>query len=367
MSDHVLLTGCCGYLGAWITLELLRAGFHVRGSSREPGYARELFEEAFEAHGEPAELRSRLEFVPGELLDAASWRGAAEGCATVVHTACPVATDVGVAPGAMFDPAVKGTENVLREAARAGVRRVVYMSSVTALLDHHLPVPRRGDVERVGPEHWNETASPDTDPYAHAKVRAERRARVLVAELLPGATFASVLPGPVLGPPVAGRRVAASIDKTLSPLLGGQLRFGSVDMALGLVDVRDVAAAVVALARLPADRLAALGDRSRFVCVARPVPRLQDVADAIRGAFPGYASVLPRRALPVPPWALLAAMRFTVTREAYTYTRAMLGRRVEYDTALTDEVLGVRCRPYDRTVVDTVAWLRERGLRARPG
>jgi nucleoside-diphosphate-sugar epimerase len=362
MSERVLVTGCCGYLGAWITVGLLRAGFAVRGSSREPDYARGLFDEVFRADAEGEALRARLEVVPGELLDAASWRGAAEGCCTVIHTACPVATDAGTPARAMLDPAVQGTENVLREAARAGgVRRFVYVSSVVALLDHHRPSAERD--ARVGPADWNDTASPDLDPYAFAKVRAERRARALLAELLPDAEFAAVLPGPVLGPPVAGRRVAASIEKTLAPLLDGQLRLGSVDLTLGLVDARDVAAAVVALARLPVGSLGRAEADSRFVCVSRPSPRLQDVADAIRGAFPAYARALPRRAMPLPRWLLLAAMRLTVTREAFSYTRAMLGRRVDYDTSLTESALGARFRPYGESVVDTVAWLHARGLR----
>lgn len=357
----MLVTGCCGYLGVWITVALLRAGFAVRGTSREPDQARALHDEALA--GDPT-LRARLTVVPGELLDAGSWRGAADGCSAVIHTACPVATEVGTPPAQMHDPALVGTENVMREAARAGtVERVVYLSSVVTLLDHHRPPAAGTGPETVGPADWNDTATPATDPYAHAKVLAERRARALTTELMPRATFASILPGPVLGPPVAGRRIPASVDKTLAPLLTGQLRMGSVDMHLGLVDARDVAAVAVALVRAPDERLRALGDRARFVCAADPAPRIQDVADALAARFPAYAKVLPRRALPAPPWMLLALMRLAVTREAYTYTRAMLGRRVRYDNTLTREVLGVACRPWRDSVVETVAWLDARGLR----
>jgi len=368
VNERALVTGCCGYIGAWITLELARAGWRVRGTSREPGYARELIAEALAARPDGDSLRDRVEVVPGELLDASSWRGAADGCAAVVHTACPVATEVGTPREKMHDPALVGTENVLREAARAGgVRRVVYLSSIVTLLDHHRPLTTpRAPRECVGPDDWNETATPATDPYAHAKVLTERRARALVSELLPGAQFASVLPGPVAGPPIGGTRVPASVHKMLWPLLDGQLRFGSVDMTVGLVDVRDVAAAVVALLGLAPERLAEIGARARFVCVARPSPRIHDLADVVRANFEPYAKWMPRRAIPLPRWLLLAVMRLSVTREAHSYSRAMMGRRVEYDATLTEETLGVRFRSPRDTVVETVDWLLRRGLHTPP-
>ncbi len=356
MSERVLVTGCDGYLGAWITTELLRAGIAVRGASREPDVARALFDEAC---GGDRAARERLEIVPCELLDASSWRGVGDGCARVIHTACPVLTEVGTPEREMLLPAVRGTENVVRECARAGaVERFVYLSSVVTLLDHHRPVDAPSHPVTVGPSHWNETASPDTDPYAFAKVRAERTARSLMSELLPQSEFASLLPGPVLGPPVAGRRVPASIEKTLTPLLDGQLRLGSVDMALGLVDVRDVARAAVSLATLPRGSIERDEARSRFLCVTRPIPSIQQVADVIRARFPRYERVLPKRPLPLPRALLLASMRLAVTREAYTYTRAMLGRRVDFDTSLTERTLGVGFRPYEQSVIDTVAWWR---------
>jgi dihydroflavonol-4-reductase len=362
VAERVLVTGCCGYIGAWTTHALLRAGFDVRGTSREPEYARRLHEEVFARNEASDSERERLEIVHAELLEADSWTGLADGCSVVVHIACPVMTDAGAPRHAMFEPAVAGTENVVREAARAGgVRRFVQLSSIVTLLDHHRPASAGVGDERVGPQSWNETANPDRDPYAHAKVIGERRARALVGELLPNADFASVLPGPVIGPPIAGDRVAASIDKTMAPLLGGQLKTGSVDLWLGVVDVRDVAAACAAVVALPAERLVELGARSRFICVAQPVNRLQQLADMIRADFPEYSRILPKSALPLPNWLLLAVMRFMVTPEAYSYTRAMLGRNVAYDTSLSEAVLGMRWHDARQSVFDTVRWLRERG------
>ena len=119
----------------------------------------------------------------------------------------------------------------------------------------------------------------------------EQRLRALSRALLPEAMFVSVLPGPVLGPPVGGTRVAASIDKTLAPLLTGKLRAGSVDLWLGLVDVRDVAEVCLQALCVDPDRLRCLGDTGRFVSVAQPVAHLQDLADTLRAAFPSELCV----------------------------------------------------------------------------
>lgn len=364
MSDErpkrILLTGCCGYIGSWATVELLRAGYCVRGTSIDVAYARALFTAALT--GTEAPLVGRLEIVHAELLDPGSWQGLADDCDVVVHTACPVITDVGVPEAAMLRPATEGTENVLREVARAGSAvRVIHLSSIVTLLDHHRPVRRGASTEVVGPGDWNETASPATDPYAHAKVIGERRARALVAELLPAADFVSLLPGPVIGPPVGGERVPASLEKSLGPLLSGQLKTGSVDLALGLVDVRDVARAIVALVALERDAVTQLGERSRFVCASRPSPRLQDLADVLRDEFPELSRRLPRRALPIPNVILLAAMRLTVSREAASYARAMMGRKVDYDNTLCRELLGLTFTDLRASLRASVGWLRARG------
>ncbi len=361
-DETILLTGCCGYIGSWITVTLLRAGFRVRGTTLRLEDTRRFFDRLFAGPDQDAALRSRLEIVEADLLHAESWTGLADGCTAVIHTACPVMTDIGAPRHTMLDPATVGTENVVREAARAGgVTRFIHMSSIVTLLDCHKPPANRGPKQVMGPGDWNHTASPQTDPYAHAKVLGERKARALVGELMPSASFASILPGPVLGPPVAGGSVPGSVDKTLAPLLTGQLKTGSVDLYLGVVDVRDVATACVRLVALPRERLDRLEHRARFICVSPPTPSMQDLADAIRQTAPEYASVLPRGRLRLPRLLLLAAMRLAVTREAYSYTRGMLGRQVDYDTSLAQDELSMTWRPVRTSVADTVGWLRAGG------
>jgi NADH dehydrogenase len=110
------VTGAAGVMGARLVRGLVDAGWRVR---------------ALVLPGD--RLRSRLdgtscEIFEGDVADAASLRGACEGVDTVYHLAAVIIS---------HDPAVfrrvnrDGTANVVAEAARAGVRHFIYVSSAS--------------------------------------------------------------------------------------------------------------------------------------------------------------------------------------------------------------------------------------------
>lgn len=113
------VTGAAGVMGARLVRALAGAGWQVR---------------ALVMPGDP--LRSRLagvpcegvEIVEGDVADAASLRGACDGVDTVYHLAAVIIS---------HDPSVfqrvnrAGTAHVADEAARAGVRHFIYVSSAS--------------------------------------------------------------------------------------------------------------------------------------------------------------------------------------------------------------------------------------------
>jgi uncharacterized protein YbjT (DUF2867 family) len=106
----VLVAGGAGVIGRGVIPELLGRGHVVRLLSRNAD------EDAGQWEG--------VEAFRGDVADAASIAGAAAGCAAVLHIA-----------GIAGDP--HGTQNVLAEAERARVRRLVFVSSSAEPLVEH--------------------------------------------------------------------------------------------------------------------------------------------------------------------------------------------------------------------------------------
>lgn len=113
---RILVTGGTGVVGTATVTELLRRGHVVRLFSRH-------------ATDEARQWPAGVEPHDGTVSDPDTLRGAAAGCAAVIHLAAVVAES----EEATFQAVnVEGTRNVVREAERAGVPRFVYVSSLGA-------------------------------------------------------------------------------------------------------------------------------------------------------------------------------------------------------------------------------------------
>ena len=230
-QSPILLTGLTGYLGSRIAIQLLEAGYSVRGSVRNAAKA----ETVVAAIGREAST-DRLELVTADLLDADSWTAAAAGCDYVLHVASPFFASLPDHPDDLIVPARQGTLNVLRAATAAGVKRVVLTSSLAAVaygLDRTPDAPLTLDETR-----WTNTDHPDTTPYVLSKTYAERAAWDYV-RATPGApVLATVNPGAVLGP-LLGNNPSDSLLLLVSKLLRGEFP-GVPKFGFMVVDVRDV-------------------------------------------------------------------------------------------------------------------------------
>jgi nucleoside-diphosphate-sugar epimerase len=77
----------------------------------------------------------RLRLFKADLLDYGSLAAAIAGCDGVFHVACPVPDYALSGPEVeLLAPAVKGTMNVLRACSEAEVKRVVVVSSLSAVM-----------------------------------------------------------------------------------------------------------------------------------------------------------------------------------------------------------------------------------------
>jgi dihydroflavonol-4-reductase len=327
---RVTVTGASGLVGASLVRALLAAGHRVTALQRGPG---------------PALAGLDLALAPGDVRDPEAVARGVEGAEAVFHLAARV-TIQGDRDGAGWAVNVEGTGNVARACLRAGVRRLVHLSSVEALD----PAPPDRPLDEGRP------LLAARDGYAASKAAAERAVADAVRE---GLDAVVVSPTAVLGPhdhrPSALGGVVLRIARGRLPAL--------VDAGYDLVDARDVAAgALAALAR---------GRRGERYLLAGRWAHLRELAEAVAAA----AGVRPPR-LAAPLWLAglavpVAAALGRATGEPPHLTRAALStlrashRDVRHDKAARE--LGWAPRPLAETVADTVAWFREAGLLGPPG
>jgi NADH dehydrogenase len=111
----VLVTGGTGVVGVGTVTALVRNGHEVRLVSRH-------------AERDAQRWPEGVEDWPGDVADPESIRGAADGCDAVAHLVAVVDESP---PETTFDRVnVRGTRNVVREAERAGVRKLLFVSSL---------------------------------------------------------------------------------------------------------------------------------------------------------------------------------------------------------------------------------------------
>lgn len=116
----VLVTGASGFVGAAVCRRLVEAGYRVRGTGRS----------------RPADPVTGVEYrINGEIDRSTDWTALLDGVDAVVHTAARVhiLAEREADPLAAYRRVnTRGTENLGRQAAAAGVRRFVFLSSVAA-------------------------------------------------------------------------------------------------------------------------------------------------------------------------------------------------------------------------------------------
>ncbi len=331
MEQAVLVTGGTGYIGAWVVKMLLERGYTVRLAVREAQRSekyRHLAQVAEAGHG-------KLEVWEADLLHPGSYDAAAEGCEAVLHIASPFKLKVRDAEQELIQPALQGTENVLRAAGRSStVRKVVLTSSVAAVHGDVVDMTERG-VPALSEAHFNESSSPTHQPYSYSKVAAEKLAWKIAGSqrqwrlvvLNPGFVV-----GPAWGPPTH-----SGSFELVGDLLSGKYWLGVPEIRFGFVDVRDVAAAhIAALEKAEA--------RGRYLLVDR-VMTLYQLSEMIRSLF-GNRFRLPM--WEIPKWAAyLMGWAFGLSPK---FIRRNVGWPLQYVTERSRRELGITYTPIEQSV-----------------
>jgi dihydroflavonol-4-reductase len=334
----VLITGISGFIARHCAVEMLNAGYAVRGTMRSLQRSAEVTA-SFSRHADV----SRLGFAPADLESDEGWDAAVAGCDHVLHVASPFPARQPRDEQQLIRPAVQGTLRVLRAAAGAGVRRLVQTSSMAAVMYGH---PR----ERTAPfteADWTQVETPGVTAYTKSKTLAERAARDFVAKEGARLHYASVNPGLVLGPAL-DRDIGTSAE-IVQMMLRGKYP-GAPRMAIPCIDVRDVAR----MHRLALEVDVPSG--GRYLGSADCLWMI-DIARAIRAGVGEAARRVPSRELP--DWAVrLAALFDPGARLAVPE----LGKSLRVDTSHTRRALGFEFIPADEAAAAMARSLLELGL-----
>ncbi len=322
MTAPVLITGAGGFVGGAVLERLLRAGLEVRALVRTP----ETAERVRRAGAEP---------VSGDILDGECLTGAMRGCELVFHVA-------GLNKMCLPDPApllrtnVEGSVSVVRAAARAGVRRVVYTSSA-ATLDSAPSTTGPGDGER----HF-------LSQYERSKYEAEQQVFELAPRL--GVELVCLNPASVQGP---GRTTGTA--RWLISYANGRLHW-LIDAPVSVVDVADCAEAHL----LAATR----GEPLRPHVISGSTQRISEMVHTL-GEVGGRT--YPIRFLPAGPAVAAASMVGAGCRAAgrrAPVCREMLRTLAHghaYDGAPAALALGFTYTPLAETLRRALAWYVENG------
>jgi dihydroflavonol-4-reductase len=315
-----LVTGATGFLGGHVTRLLVERGDAVRALVR-PG----------------SDLESlaglEVETVEGDVADRRGVRRALRGADRVFHLAGT--TNLRLSRAEVFALNVEGTRNVLEEALRSEVQRVVYTSSVAAI-----GPARKGSVA-TETNVWD--AARYGIPYVDAKHEAEQVALGLAGRQLP---VVVVNPAHVLGAGDPGRSstvlVRRFLRRQIPAYVDGTLNVVGVDdVARGhlLADERGVPGQryILGNRNFTLDRL--FTDLARLSGVEPPSVKLPA---SIALAMAQAGRWLPGAPVPSPAEVRAASLHWA------------------FSSAKAKRELGWRTSPHEDCLEETIAWYRER-------
>jgi dihydroflavonol-4-reductase len=336
---NILVTGANGFIASHITQQLLAHGHRVRGTVRS------LAKGTNHLRALPG-ASERLELIEAELLAAGAFDAACEGIDTVLHTASPYVLDAKDPQKDLVDPALEGTRNVLRSAAKSpSVRRVIVTSSMAAITDE----PESDHV--LTEEDWNEKSSLDRNPYYYSKTLAERAAWAFVEQEKPRFDLVVINPFLVIGPSLS--EGINTSNQIFVDLLKGTYP-GIMNLTWGFVDVRDVADAHVRAVENPKAH-------GRYICAGDTIA-MRAVVELLEAQGWGKGNKLPKLGMDC------SIGDFSVRLSSYlqpkgvgSYLRTHVGRVPRYDTRKIREELGLTFRPTAQSVLDTVGDLARLG------
>ncbi|MEE8500343.1 MAG: hopanoid-associated sugar epimerase [Kiloniellales bacterium] len=324
-----LVTGATGFVGSAVARQLLDRGEAVRVLARPGGDRRNI-------------EGLSVEIAEGDLRDRASLERALAGCDALFHVAADYRLWV-PRPDEIYEANVAGTCALMLAAGEAGVKRIVYTSSVATLGINASGAPS-DETTPVALDHM-------IGHYKRSKFLAEEEVRRLVAD--------EGLPAVIVNPstPIGPRDIKPTpTGRMIVEAAAGRIP-AFVDTGLNIVHVEDVAAG-----HLLAFERGRVGER--YVLGGRDMTLREILAEVARicGRRPPRVRLPHGLVLPV-AYAAEAWARLTRGGEPFVTVDGirMARKRMYFSSAKAEAELGYGARAPGEALGDAIDWFRQAG------
>lgn len=330
MTNHFsLVSGANGHLGNNLVRFLLNKGLPVRATVRKINN-RKPFEGL------------NCELMQADITNKASFVKALEGVDTFYAVGASFKLWAKDPKKEIYDVNIKGTRNTIEAAAEAGVKKIVYVSSIAALNYTHLPTKESNGY------------NPDRrDMYYNSKNDGEKLAFELAAKL--GIELVSVMPGAMIG---SEAFLPLNVSYGVLKLILNKQIPVDTKITLNWIDVKDVAEGCY---------LAAEKGRSgeRYILANEKCMTITDTTILANKLYPELKLEIPRS---VPKGILMtiaALMEFTarLSGKAPVLTRkdiAMFsGLQQDFDISKSRNELGFHPKSPEQAVKEALDYLMQ--------
>jgi len=239
------IIGGSGFIGSYVTKKFLEEGFNVKVSVTDIKKS-EKYQHLFSL-----ENSDNLNISALRVEDFEALKDFISDCEIVIHGGTPFQLDVEDAKKDLFNPTIKGTENLLKAVSEtASIEKIVIIASVAAY-NTNFPLPAGG---KTASDAFSENDKPymneESHPYAQAKFIANQTVEKFIQEN-PNLSFeiTTVSPVGVMGKSLSNREDSTStglqflFKNKIAPNPFVQMLYDT-NAEMAAVDVVDVAEAV---------------------------------------------------------------------------------------------------------------------------
>lgn len=331
-NNLVLVSGANGHLGNNLVRLLIKKGFSVRASVRNIKN-KDCFKDL------------DCEVVQADITDKASFAKALQGVDTFYAVGAAFKLWAKDPKKEIYDVNMEGTRNTIEAAAKAGVKRIVYVSSIAALDYSNLPTKESNGY------------NPDRrDMYYNSKNDGEQLAFQLAKEL--GIELVSVMPGAMIG---SDAFLPLSVSYNVLKLILNKQIPVDTRITLNWIDVKDVAEGCY---------LAAEKGRSgeRYILANEKCMTITDTTKLAQKLYPDLKLKIPGAVPKFVLYAIAGIMQFSAKLSGKppvitTKDIAMFsGLQQDFDISKSRNELGFNPKKPEQAVKEALAYLMDKNL-----